>query len=188
VTAPDRTIGFDGPDALMLIGDRDRLRQALTNLVQNAIGHTPEGTRIEVVTSAEGDAVVVEVHDDAGLIPSEHLPRIFDRSWRGDESGGSHGLGLSIVRRIVDEHGGAIETSSTPERGTRFRIVLPRSLPLDAVPSVATTVVRPALPAAPSPPRPSNPASEPADGAAPGPVAEQAAGEDPALVPGTPRA
>jgi two-component system OmpR family sensor kinase len=134
VTMPERSLSFSGPDALILLGDRDRLRQALSNLVQNAVTHTPDDTRIEVTTSAEGDSVVVEVHDDAGLIPPEHLSRIFDRTWRGDESGTSHGLGLSIVRRIVDEHGGAIETSSSPESGTRFRLVLPRSLPLDLAP------------------------------------------------------
>ena len=116
-----------GPDALVVIGDRDRLRQAIGNLIDNAFAHTPAGTAVNVRTYAEGDEAVIEVHDDAGLIPAEQLSRLFDRAWRGDESGPTHGLGLSIVKRIVEEHGGVVETSSDPARGTRFRIVLPRS-------------------------------------------------------------
>jgi two-component system OmpR family sensor kinase len=132
VTAPDREIAFEGDDALELIGDQDRLRQAVSNLVQNALTHTPADTRVSVTTYAEGDSAVVEVHDEHGSISAEHLPKLFDRAWRADETGSTHGLGLSIVKRIVDEHEGVVETSSDPERGTRFRIVLPRSLAQDS--------------------------------------------------------
>lgn len=130
VRARVRTITIDGPDALMLMGDRDRLQQAVSNLVQNALTHTPPDTVVHVTTEAEGDQVVVEVHDEAGSITPERLPHIFDRAWRGDAEGPAHGLGLSITRRIVEEHGGVVEVSSDVRSGTRFRIVLPRSLPL----------------------------------------------------------
>ncbi len=133
VTAPDRIITLDGPDALMLMGDRDRLQQAVSNLVQNALTHTPADTLVHVTTGVEGEQVVVEVHDEAGSIAPEQLPHLFDRAWRGDENGTTHGLGLSITKRIVEEHGGVVETSSAPSSGTRFRIVLPRSLPLTAL-------------------------------------------------------
>jgi two-component system OmpR family sensor kinase len=131
VTAPERDLAFEGDDGLTLIGDRDRLRQAISNLVQNALTHTPADTRVDVTTYPEGEAVVVEVHDEAGSISADHLPRLFDRAWRADETGSTYGLGLSIVKRIVDDHGGVVETSSDPERGTRFRIVLPRTLATD---------------------------------------------------------
>jgi two-component system OmpR family sensor kinase len=131
VRQPDRDLSSEGPDALTVLGDRDRLRQAVGNLVENALTHTAADVRVAVRTYAEGTSAVIEVHDDAGSIPEDQIPRLFERAWRGDESGTTHGLGLAIVKRIVEEHGGVVEITSDPIDGTRFRILLPRSLPLD---------------------------------------------------------
>jgi two-component system OmpR family sensor kinase len=128
------------PD-LLVRGDGPRLQQALLNLVTNALVHTPPGTAVLISAWSDGTDVSLEVHDDAGGIPPEELSRIFERTYRagGDDSGDrratSTGLGLSIVKRIVEEHGGVVETSSSPDSGTRFRIVLPRVEPGEPEPT-----------------------------------------------------
>ncbi|MBL7255993.1 HAMP domain-containing histidine kinase [Actinoplanes sp. LDG1-01] len=105
--------------------DAVRLRQVVGNLVSNAIRYTPAGGAVTV--GAEGTTITVR---DTGVgIPAEHLPRIFDRFWRADESrsratGGS-GLGLAITRKLVEAHGGTIEVDSTPGEGSLFTVRLP---------------------------------------------------------------
>ncbi|MBP2336829.1 two-component system sensor histidine kinase BaeS [Saccharothrix coeruleofusca] len=115
---------------LFLHADPVRLRQALGNLVTNAVRYTPAGGTITVTGRAEGESVVVEVVDTGVGIHAEDLPRVFDRFWRADKSrsrttGGS-GLGLAITRQLVEMHGGEVSVTSTPGAGTTFRLVLPR--------------------------------------------------------------
>ncbi|WP_045746157.1 sensor histidine kinase [Actinoplanes rectilineatus] len=104
--------------------DPVRLRQIVGNLVSNAIRHTPAGGTVTV--GAHGATVTVA---DTGVgISEENLPKVFDRFWRADESrsrstGGS-GLGLSIVRKLVEAHGGTVTVASTPGAGTVFTVVL----------------------------------------------------------------
>lgn len=121
-------------DAQAFTGDQSRIEQALQNLVANAIRHTPAGGRVRVDISRQGDEIVMAVEDSGPGIPDEHLPRIFDRFYKADESrtgtevpSGS-GLGLSIVRAIVDRHGGTVSAANVPGGGARFEIRLPAGL------------------------------------------------------------
>ncbi|MFD9906145.1 sensor histidine kinase [Streptomyces sp. NPDC059063] len=112
-----------------LTADPLRLRQAIGNLVSNAIRHTPEGGRVTVVCRREGDRVVFEVADTGSGIAEADLPHVFDRFWRADKSrtratGGS-GLGLAIVRNLVQAHGGTVTVQSAPGRGAVFTLRLP---------------------------------------------------------------
>lgn len=106
-----------------------RLRQAIGNLVSNAIRHTPEGGSVTIDCRATLDAVVVEVADTGTGIDPADLPHVFDRFWRADKSrtrstGGS-GLGLAIVRQLVEGHGGTVTVRSTPGEGAVFTVRVP---------------------------------------------------------------
>ena len=114
-------------------GDPDRLEQALQNLAANALRHTPDGGEIVLSADVAGDKLRLRVRDSGGGIPPEHLPLIFDRFYKVDASrkavGGS-GLGLSIVRAIVERHGGTI--SAHNEGGAVFDVLLPVSSAQDS--------------------------------------------------------
>jgi two-component system sensor histidine kinase BaeS len=119
------------PDRVDLTADADpaRLRQAIGNLVSNAIRHTPPGGDVTVTCQRAGSELIVEVTDTGTGISPEDLPRIFDRFWRADKSrsrrtGGS-GLGLPITRQLVEAHGGHVTATSTPGHGSVFTIRLP---------------------------------------------------------------
>ncbi|MGW5929016.1 sensor histidine kinase [Streptomyces anulatus] len=119
-----------------LRADPVRLRQAVGNLVSNAVRHTPEGGRVTLRAYAheEGDgAVLVEVTDTGSGIPPEDLPHVFDRFWRAEKSrsrrtGGS-GLGLAIVRKLVEAHGGTVDATSVEGEGSTFVLRLPGTTP-----------------------------------------------------------
>jgi signal transduction histidine kinase len=117
----------------VLIGDQNRLEQALQNLVANAIRHTPSGGAVTVAAIAAGSEVILRVDDTGPGIPEDQLPRVFDRFYKVDESrtgteqpSGS-GLGLSIVQAIVVRHGGRVTASNISGGGARFEITLPLS-------------------------------------------------------------
>ncbi|GAA1643659.1 sensor histidine kinase [Actinoplanes couchii] len=109
--------------------DPQRLRQMIGNLVANAIRHTPAGGSVTVRPALHGDRLTITVTDTGvGISPSD-LPRVFDRFWRADTSrsratGGS-GLGLSIVRKLAEAHGGTVTAASTLDAGSTFTIRLP---------------------------------------------------------------
>jgi signal transduction histidine kinase len=107
--------------------DRNRLRQVLANLLDNAIKYTPSGGRIEVRAGREADAVVVRVKDTGAGIPAEELPRIWERLYRGDKSRSTRGLGLglSLVKAIVQAHGGEVSVESELGVGSTFVLRLP---------------------------------------------------------------
>jgi heavy metal sensor kinase len=119
----------EGDEDLAVDGDRLFLRQALVNILHNAVKYSPQGEAISVhVLRAEGDAVV-EVADRGPGIPAEDQAKIFDRFYRVDkarwrESGGA-GLGLAIAKWAVDAHGGSITLESAVDKGATFRIRLP---------------------------------------------------------------
>ena len=117
-----------GAGAERVIGDPDRLEQALQNLVANALRHTPDGGTITVTADAAADGMHLVVRDNGAGIPPEHLPLIFDRFYKADASrkavSGS-GLGLSIVKAIIERHGGTITARN--DNGAVFEIVLPGS-------------------------------------------------------------
>jgi signal transduction histidine kinase len=110
-------------------GDRDRLEQALQNLAANAVRHAPADTTVRLASGIADDSVVVTVEDAGPGIAPEHLPHIFDRFYKGDpaRAGASgSGLGLSIVKAIVERHGGTLSVDSRPGR-TVFEMRLPQT-------------------------------------------------------------
>ena len=121
------TVGTRVPATLPLLSaDRARMVQALGNLVANAIKFTARGGRVTVVAESAGDVVEVSVSDTGCGIERGHLPHIFDRYWQADpRSRKGVGLGLSIVRGIVEAHGGSISVVSRIGAGTTFRFRLP---------------------------------------------------------------
>ncbi len=114
----------------VVLGDPDRLQQVIWNLVVNAIKFTPAGGTVTVSLSRQHDSAVVTVADTGEGIPPGLLPFIFDRFTQGDTSAtrphGGLGLGLSIVRHIVELHGGTVDAASEgPGRGAVFSVHLP---------------------------------------------------------------
>ncbi len=115
------------PDARTVAADPDRLEQALQNLAANALRHTPDHGAVALMASAAADGVMLTVRDSGPGIPDEHLPLIFDRFYKADASrqaAGGSGLGLSIVKAIVERHGGTIRARN--DGGAVFDVVLPR--------------------------------------------------------------
>ena len=117
-------------DGLPIVGmDRLRIQQALGNLLENAIRHTPPGGVVTVAAGHLDDGIRVEVVDTGSGIPPDALPHVFDRLYRADPSrdrttGGS-GLGLTIARQLVEAHGGTIWAESESGKGSRFGFDLP---------------------------------------------------------------
>ncbi|NVZ11622.1 phosphate regulon sensor histidine kinase PhoR [Allochromatium humboldtianum] len=111
-------------ETLLLLGSPPELRSAFSNLVFNAVKHTPDGTHIQVVWQRGIDGVEFSVSDDGPGIPPEHLPRLTERFYRVDrarsrESGGT-GLGLAIVKHVLNRHDGRLRITSELGRGSRF--------------------------------------------------------------------
>ena len=127
-----QTLDVSGDEAAEIDGDRIFLRQALVNVIHNAVKYSPPGETISVlVHNGNTDSVVVEITDNGPGIPLEDQPRIFDRFYRVDkarwrESGGA-GLGLSIAKWAIEAHGGCISLHSELNKGCTFRITLPRA-------------------------------------------------------------
>ncbi|QIK62969.1 HAMP domain-containing histidine kinase [Leucobacter viscericola] len=140
--APDRVVTVqEDPLNPTVVGDEHKVRQLMTNLVGNAMRHTPEGSPIEIVVSTvsadppEGASKPAasmarfEIVDHGEGVPEQVREKIFGRFWRADtsrnrETGGS-GLGLAIVKSIVDAHGGTVSVHETPGGGATFRVDLP---------------------------------------------------------------
>ncbi|MEU5160079.1 ATP-binding protein [Streptomyces sp. NPDC020875] len=119
----------DGPP-LLVHADPDRLRQAIGNLVGNAIRATSDGGTVTLALVPHGELAILYVRDTGHGIPPDDLPHLFDRFWRADaargRATGGSGLGLSIVRQIVRDHDGTVDVESTVGEGTTFTIVLDR--------------------------------------------------------------
>jgi len=107
--------------------DSTRFQQVLANLVDNAVKYTPSGGRVEISAIPEGDSAVVRVADTGIGISADELPHIWDRLFRGDKSRTERGLGLglSLVKAIVQAHGGTVEADSAPGRGSTFTVRIP---------------------------------------------------------------
>ena len=110
-----------------------RISQVMTNLVSNAIKHSQVDGEVKVILEETKKNVVVRVKDRGEGIPSEHLPRIFERFYRVDKSRsrekGGTGLGLAIVKHVLDGHNTKAEVESTPDKGSTFSFKLPRFKP-----------------------------------------------------------
>ncbi len=118
------TLGTDAPSGPMLNLDPHRVRQVVTNLVSNALRHTPSGGRIDVRLRHEADGAVLEVADTGLGMDAEAVKLAFDRFWRAGDRAGA-GLGLAIVRDLVRAHGGEADLESSPGRGTTVRCRFP---------------------------------------------------------------
>jgi signal transduction histidine kinase len=118
------------PGEAFASADKERLRQLLLLLLDNAFKYTPSGGRVELSLSAQHGQAVLSVKDTGRGIASEHLPHIFDRFYRADQArgreAGGAGLGLSIAKVLVDAHKGTIEVESTVGQGTTVRVKLPQ--------------------------------------------------------------
>ncbi len=116
--------------------DPERIGQVLRNLLSNAIAYTPEGGNVSVTLTEEGEQLQVSVTDTGPGIPPEALPYVFERFYRVDKSRtratGGAGLGLTIAKRLVELHGGAIEVQSEPGKGSCFTFTVPREAPGDS--------------------------------------------------------
>ncbi len=154
------TITQDGPSGLLVKGDRALLVTALTNLVDNAINYSPNGTQVSLTRTERDGTVQIAVTDRGVGIPVEHQERVFERFFRVDparsRATGGTGLGLAIVKHVASIHGGSAGLWSRPGTGSTFTLRLPA---LDAPASAD-----PALPAIPTGVRavPSEPAAGPA--------------------------
>ncbi|MBV8958326.1 MAG: HAMP domain-containing histidine kinase [Actinobacteria bacterium] len=125
--APDRPVTLDAPDPVVVLGDQAHLRQAVGNLVTNAVRHTPDATAIEVgARLLEGKAVITVREHGAGL-DDEALAHAFDRFWQADKArvGAGAGLGLAIVAGAVAEHGGTATAANAEGGGALFTLTLP---------------------------------------------------------------
>ncbi len=126
----DRTIQVVAPDdKVWVLADRDRLQHAVMNLIDNALSYSDPATPIVLIVQRQARHGAIAVHDFGCGIPLHHQSRIFDRFYRVDEArsratGGS-GLGLSIVKTLVDRMGGQVSVSSKPTEGSTFTITLP---------------------------------------------------------------
>jgi two-component system sensor histidine kinase ResE len=126
---------IEDAEPLIVHGDEDRLEQVLTNLLDNALRHTSQGSRVFMRAMAgkirQAKAVKLEIEDQGHGIPQEDLPYIFERFYKADKArtrgntGGGTGLGLAIVKNIVNAHHGLIKAESTVGKGTIFSITIP---------------------------------------------------------------
>ncbi|GAA1671448.1 HAMP domain-containing sensor histidine kinase [Nonomuraea maheshkhaliensis] len=135
---PSRPIAFTGPSggpaaSAPVLGDEARLRQVVSNLVGNAITHTPAGTPVRIGVGTDRAEAVLVIEDEGPGLAAEEAERVFDRFYRADGSRaratGGAGLGLAIVRSIVAAHGGRVELRSAPGEGASFQIRLPAAPP-----------------------------------------------------------
>jgi two-component system, OmpR family, sensor kinase len=118
-----------GEQQVCAVFDRERLRQALSILLDNAVKYTPEGGRVTMRIVEEEGSVGVEVADTGIGIPEDQIPHVFERFYRAEEARSTEGLGLglSIARQIAEDHRGIIEVRSKPGEGSTFIIRIPRS-------------------------------------------------------------
>ena len=128
-----QSMEIEAPTAVQCLGDRLVLRQALINLVHNAIKFSPAGGRVRIRVSRLGERALIEVIDSGAGVPEALRQRLFDRFYRGQppagDTGGA-GLGLSIAKRAVEANHGHLSLESTSPAGATFRISLPRATPV----------------------------------------------------------
>ncbi len=120
-------VSATAPPELCMIADGNRLQQVLANLLDNAIKYTPHGGQVVITAAQQPSHIVLTVTDTGAGIPPEDLPHIWDRLYRGDKSRSQRGLGLglSLVKAIVQAHGGSVNVHSNPGDGAVFMVALP---------------------------------------------------------------
>ena len=164
VPAAARNIVLDRAIApgVVVTGDRDALKRAVANLLENAVRLAPVGSRIRLATGSEDDRAWIAVADEGPGIAPEDQPHVFDRFWRADKArsraDGGTGLGLAIVRQIAESHGGRVRLQSKVGVGSSFVIWLPVAADFSQptpLPSASPTLTQVATPAERARTRPS---------------------------------
>ncbi len=124
------TLCTEKPAKLVVKADPDKMLQVLANLLDNAVKYTPSGGKVQVEAYLRQNQVTVLMRDTGMGISPEDIPRIWDRLYRGDQSRSQRGLGLglSLVKAIVQAHGGHVEVSSQPGNGSIFAVYLPQEI------------------------------------------------------------
>jgi two-component system OmpR family sensor kinase len=124
---PDRPVTLDAPEPVVVAGDQGHLRQAIANLVSNAVRHTPPRTAIDVSARLVDGWAVVSVRDHGAGLDDDGLAHVFDRFWQADQArvGTGAGLGLAIVASIAGEHGGSATAANAAGGGAVFTLRLP---------------------------------------------------------------
>jgi two-component system OmpR family sensor kinase len=130
-TDPGRPVSLDAPDPVVLAGDEALLRQAVANLITNAIRHTPPRTPIDVSVRLTDGTALLSVRDHGPGLDAEPVQRVFDRFWQADKGrvGAGAGLGLAIVAGIADEHDGTATAANAEGGGALFTLKLPLNSP-----------------------------------------------------------
>jgi two-component system OmpR family sensor kinase len=145
---PDREITLEDAEGLTVVGNPDGLRQVLANLMSNSLTHTPDGTPVSVQVRRVGNWAILDVRDHGPGLPPDGDERVFERFWRnGDRRSrgrGGAGLGLAIVREIVQAHHGTVAASNAAEGGAVFTVRLPLA-PLSAHPADADGTPAPVI-------------------------------------------
>jgi len=124
--AGDHELDIDADRPAVVSGAKDELHRLALNLMENAVKHTPDGTRIQAAVERENGHVRLIVQDDGPGVPPEVRAQLFERFVRGNgDRGSSTGLGLAIVRAVAESHGGSVQLEDALPRGTRFIVTLP---------------------------------------------------------------
>jgi len=128
--------------SVAVIGDPARLRQLVVNLLMNAVKYTPAGGTVTIGVTARVDLALLEVTDNGVGVPSDEVPHLFERFWRGSSGHGKagSGIGLAIVAELAKAHGGEVEVETTPAQGSTFRVLLPRATDHSSPPTAAPLV------------------------------------------------
>jgi two-component system sensor histidine kinase SenX3 len=127
------TVQFNPALHVQVLGDRTQLEMAVSNLIENAINYSPDGTQVSITEKCENNLIEIAVTDQGIGIPEKDMERIFERFYRVDparsrQTGGT-GLGLSIVKHVITNHGGDISVWSAEGAGSTFTIRLPQFQP-----------------------------------------------------------
>jgi two-component system sensor histidine kinase SenX3 len=145
--ARDIEVSFVGARALIVYGSESQLVTAVTNLVENAVAYSPEGTRVTISTRAAGDTVEIAVVDQGIGIEPRDLDRIFERFYRADKARsratGGTGLGLAIVKHIATNHAGRVDVASSIGVGSTFTLRLPARPPDAGLPLPPSVEIEP---------------------------------------------
>ncbi|MEY4099470.1 MAG: hypothetical protein RL300_641 [Pseudomonadota bacterium] len=118
-------LGYEGVDHLMLAGQVFLLREALNNLIDNALIYAGAGSEVTLSVQTQGEQVILEVADNGPGLSAQDFPHVFERFWRASDVPGGCGLGLAIVAEIAQRHGGAARVLAAQPRGLRVQLCLP---------------------------------------------------------------
>ncbi|UVJ43088.1 heavy metal sensor histidine kinase [Pseudomonas sp. LS1212] len=144
IAAEEKRIGLQISGRATVAGDRLMIQRALSNLLSNAIRHSPAGAQIGLDIEQHAEGLSVAVSNGGPGIAAEHLPHLFERFYRADNSRsrleGGTGLGLAIVRSIMNQHQGTVEVTSVPDGLTVFRLFFPKSASLQFPATFSTTL------------------------------------------------